>query len=147
MKRGKYFGSVCCCRVLVFFFSQMIFNFPLLRSLLLSIFFWAIIVFFFCLAMHKVYINENKFHACMKCPSLECEKNIEKGLTYSHPKMITTYKRRKINNQCKLTTNMNFYLFPNSWKTETLLFSSWKKWLTKQKQLEHCKFCSTLDLP
>ena len=67
-------------------FSPIYFNFSIAINIFLDHY-----CLLFCSAMYKVYINHNNFHECMKCASFECEKKTEKGLTYSDPKMITTY--------------------------------------------------------
>lgn len=79
---------MCCC----VFFPQLISIFPLIKPTDIAInIFLGHYCLLFCSAMYKVYINDNNFHESMKCASFECEKKTEKGLTYSDPKMITTY--------------------------------------------------------
>lgn len=72
--------------VLLCFFLPTNFNFSIAINIFVDHY-----CLLFCSAMYNVYINDNNFHESMKCASFECEKKTEKGLTYSDPKMITTY--------------------------------------------------------
>jgi len=114
--------------VLLCFFPQLI-SIPLIKPLLLSIFFWAIIVSFFvqlctrCILMITTSMNVwNVLH-------LSVRKRLRKAWLHLTPKwlLLTMGKQKRM-------TNINFYLFPNSWKIETLLFSSWERndWQNKK---------------
>lgn len=108
--------------VLLCFFSQLISIIPLIKPLLLSIFFWAIIVSFSvqpctrCILMITTAMNVwNVLH-------LSVRKRMRKAWVTLTPKWLLLTMGKQ-----KLMTNINFYLFPNSWKIETLLFSSWER--------------------
>ena len=108
--------------VLLCFFPQLTSIFPLIKLLFLSIFFWTIIVSFFvqlctrCILIITTSMNVwNGIH-------LSVRKRLRKAWLTLTPKWLLLTMGKQ-----KCMTNINFYLLPNSWKIETLLFSSWER--------------------